>query len=99
MSFTAAILRQDTIYARFGTALADLGDLNKDGYPEVAISAPYGDQAGTVYIYSGTSQGVLSSSSHPKLSEERMWGWGGEPGLEFPCPGNRTWTITGITTF
>ena len=53
---------QQVPYARFGTALADLGDLDKDGYPEVAISAPYGNQAGTVYIYSGTSQGLLSSS-------------------------------------
>ena len=53
---------QQVPYARFGTALADLGDLDKDGYPEVAISAPYGDQAGTVYIYSGTSQGLLSSA-------------------------------------
>ena len=52
---------QEIPYARFGTALADLGDLDKDGYPEIAISAPYGQQAGSVFIYSGTPQGSLTT--------------------------------------
>ena len=41
--------------------MADLGDLNQDGYPEIAISSPYGQQAGTVFIYSGTSLGSLTT--------------------------------------
>jgi len=44
----------------FGFAMAVAGDLNKDGYPDVAISAPYGgkDQGGVVYIYFGAKDGI-----------------------------------------
>ncbi|CAH3176215.1 unnamed protein product [Porites lobata] len=47
----------------FGFAMAVAGDLNKDGYPEVAISAPYGgnDRGGVVYIYFTTKDGIETS--------------------------------------
>ncbi|XP_073235987.1 integrin alpha-8-like isoform X1 [Porites lutea] len=47
----------------FGFAMAVAGDLNKDGYPEVAISAPYGgnDRGGVVYIYFATKDGIETS--------------------------------------
>ena len=45
--------------SRFGSTLARLGDLNDDGYQDLAVSAPYEDQgAGCVYIYHGTAEGV-----------------------------------------
>ncbi|KAK2840461.1 hypothetical protein Q5P01_014201 [Channa striata] len=46
-------------YGRFGSAIAALGDLDMDGYNDVAISAPYGglDRNGLVYIYNGRPQG------------------------------------------
>ncbi|XP_028991957.1 integrin alpha-V [Betta splendens] len=52
-------------YGRFGSAIAALGDLDMDGYNDVAISAPYGGVArkGLVYIYNGRSQGPDSSPS------------------------------------
>jgi integrin alpha 8 len=48
--------------ARFGTALANCGDLNRDGYQDVAVGAPYDgpDQRGAVYIYMGRKHGGLS---------------------------------------
>jgi len=44
----------------FGYAMAVAGDLNRDGFPDVAISAPYGgkDQGGVVFIYFGTKDGI-----------------------------------------
>lgn len=47
------------VYARYGSAIAALGDLDLDGYNDVAISAPYGgpDHNGLVYIHNGRSQG------------------------------------------
>jgi signal transduction histidine kinase len=49
---------------RFGTAVAGVGDLNRDGFDDIAIGAPgptgpefRGDWPGKVYIYFGSSNG------------------------------------------
>lgn len=39
--------------SRFGSALAKVGDVNKDGNEDVAIGSPYEAAAGAVYIYFG----------------------------------------------
>ena len=44
---------------RFGHAIASLGDVNGDGFNDVAISAPYEDH-GNVYIYFGSASGLRS---------------------------------------
>lgn len=55
--------------SRFGMAIANLGDINKDGCEDVAVGAPY-EGNGVVYIYLGAPGGlstkpsqVISSSS------------------------------------
>lgn len=52
-----------TMRSLFGYAMAVAGDLNRDGFPDVAISAPYGgrDRGGVVFIYFGTKDGIESS--------------------------------------
>ncbi|KAJ8282403.1 hypothetical protein COCON_G00049220 [Conger conger] len=47
------------IYSRFGSSIAPLGDLDLDGYNDIAIAAPYGgpEQKGLVYIYNGRQGG------------------------------------------
>ena len=51
-------LKRPTIhnYARYGTALMDLGDMNNDNYGDFAVGAPYEDGVGAVYIYFGSSE-------------------------------------------
>lgn len=46
--------------ARFGTAIANCGDLNRDGFQDVAIGAPYDgpNNHGAVYIYMGRKGGL-----------------------------------------
>nr|WEL12720.1 integrin alpha 5 [Halisarca dujardinii] len=51
-------------YGRFGHAIKAMGDLNADGFNDVAISAPFGEgQSGTVYIYLGSQQGMMRTPS------------------------------------
>uniref|UniRef100_A0A3Q1C9D7 Integrin alpha-2 domain-containing protein n=1 Tax=Amphiprion ocellaris TaxID=80972 RepID=A0A3Q1C9D7_AMPOC len=47
-------------FSRFGTSLAPLGDLNQDGFNDMAIGCPYGgdDQQGLVFIYNGHAGGL-----------------------------------------
>uniref|UniRef100_A0A671V1X3 Integrin, alpha V n=1 Tax=Sparus aurata TaxID=8175 RepID=A0A671V1X3_SPAAU len=61
----AQVLTGSEKYARYGSAIAALGDLDRDGFNDVAISAPYGgpDHHGLVYIHNGRPQGPDPSPS------------------------------------
>lgn len=48
--------------SRFGFSMTALGDINKDGYIDVAIGAPYED-GGAIYIYLGGKNGLNSKHS------------------------------------
>ncbi|XP_022653764.1 integrin alpha-PS2-like isoform X2 [Varroa destructor] len=48
---------------RFGFAVAALGDINKDGFKDIAVGAPYGDHGGLVYIYHGGKSGISAKAS------------------------------------
>ncbi|TRY98881.1 hypothetical protein DNTS_009289 [Danionella cerebrum] len=47
------------IYARYGSSICSVGDLNMDGFNDVAIAAPYGGpfHRGLVYIHNGRPSG------------------------------------------
>lgn len=59
------MLTGSEVYARYGSAIAALGDLDMDGYNDIAISAPYGgpDHYGLVYIHNGRPGGPDPSPS------------------------------------
>ncbi|XP_057707526.1 integrin alpha-V isoform X2 [Corythoichthys intestinalis] len=61
----AQTLTGSQVYARYGSSVAALGDLDMDGYNDVAISAPYGGprHLGRVYIHNGGPQGPSPAPS------------------------------------
>ncbi|XP_037725112.1 integrin alpha-PS1 isoform X1 [Drosophila subpulchrella] len=58
--------------SRFGLALANIGDLNKDNCEDLAVGAPY-EGNGVVYIYLGSSQG-LNAKPAQKIQASELGG-------------------------
>ncbi|XP_008565757.1 PREDICTED: integrin alpha-8, partial [Galeopterus variegatus] len=52
-------------FGRFGSAVAHLGDLNQDGYNDIAVGVPFAgkDQRGKVLIYNGNKDGLNTKPS------------------------------------
>ncbi|XP_057267638.1 integrin alpha-4 isoform X1 [Pezoporus wallicus] len=54
----------DSYAARFGESIANLGDIDNDGFEDVAIGAPHEDDLkGVIYIYNGREDGITPSFS------------------------------------
>ncbi|KAH0628992.1 hypothetical protein JD844_010698, partial [Phrynosoma platyrhinos] len=71
-SRASAVLTGHQEFGRFGSAIAPLGDLNQDGYNDVAVAAPFGGKAqqGVVYVYNGQHDGL-----NPKPSQVLQGHW------------------------
>ncbi|XP_055976276.1 integrin alpha-7 isoform X1 [Sorex fumeus] len=68
----------------FGISLAILGDLNQDGFPDIAVGAPF-DGDGKVFIYHGSSLGVVEEPSQVLEGESvsvRTFGYSLSGGLD-----------------
>uniref|UniRef100_A0A4W4DWC5 Integrin alpha-2 domain-containing protein n=1 Tax=Electrophorus electricus TaxID=8005 RepID=A0A4W4DWC5_ELEEL len=52
-------------FGRFGSSIASLGDLNQDGFTDVAIGSPFGgkEEQGMVFIYNGYAKGLREKAS------------------------------------
>ncbi|XP_041797478.1 integrin alpha-8 isoform X1 [Chelmon rostratus] len=92
LSFSKPVALTGThTFGRFGTAIAPLGDINQDGYNDVAVGCPFGgeERGGRVLIFNGnrdvSTQGLL-------LSQELRAAWtprGSLPGYGFTLRGGQ----------
>uniref|UniRef100_A0A674K1C5 Integrin subunit alpha 4 n=1 Tax=Terrapene triunguis TaxID=2587831 RepID=A0A674K1C5_9SAUR len=58
------LVGSDSYAARFGESIANLGDIDNDGFEDVAIGAPQENNLeGAIYIYNGRKDGISSSFS------------------------------------
>ncbi|XP_068610851.1 integrin alpha-M [Brachionichthys hirsutus] len=64
---------------RFGSSIAVLPDLNRDGFSDLAIGAPLeNDGQGSIYIFHGEGRGKISLASSQRISANEV-----ESGLNF----------------
>ncbi|XP_018421764.1 PREDICTED: integrin alpha-8 [Nanorana parkeri] len=84
----AQVLKGTEVFGRFGSSIANLGDLNQDGYNDVAIGSPFGgeDRKGRVFIYNGNRNGL---NKDPSQVLEGSWASGTQPaGFGFTLRGD-----------
>lgn len=61
VSTTANRILSQAVGSRFGWTPANAGDLNGDGYSDIAVGAPPLAAEGTVYVYYGSATGIGSA--------------------------------------
>ncbi|XP_049862798.1 integrin alpha-PS1 isoform X1 [Schistocerca gregaria] len=54
--------------SRFGFAITNLGDINKDGFDDIAVGAPY-DGNGAVFVYLGSEKGIITEPAQVLRAE------------------------------
>ncbi|KAG7202815.1 hypothetical protein KM043_009972 [Ampulex compressa] len=55
---------------RFGSAIACLGDIDYNGYGDIAVGAPYAEESGVVYIFNGNSNGLSKKYSQKIIGSQ-----------------------------
>ncbi|XP_075974463.1 integrin alpha-PS3-like [Anticarsia gemmatalis] len=78
------ILGSQKSAAKFGSSIADLGDIDGDGFRDIAIGAPYEDDGiGAVYIYKGNTNGLNDNYlQRIQPSDARGFGWSIAKGVD-----------------
>ncbi|XP_072468429.1 integrin alpha-6 isoform X1 [Notamacropus eugenii] len=58
----------------FGIAVENIGDVNQDGYPDIAVGAPY-DGSGKVFIYHGSPSGINTKPTQVLEGKSQYFGY------------------------
>ena len=59
----------EAAYNNFGTSLGGTGDLNGDGFADLAVGASgFGSSSGKVYVFHGSAGGISGTASSPAFS-------------------------------
>ncbi|XP_055921034.1 integrin alpha-PS3 isoform X2 [Eupeodes corollae] len=63
---------------RFGSSISKLGDINRDGFNDIAVGAPFAGN-GTVFIYLGSAKGLREISSQQLSPGPITTTWSSKP--------------------
>ncbi|XP_048848068.1 integrin alpha-IIb isoform X2 [Brienomyrus brachyistius] len=74
-------------YGRFGSAIAPLGDVDQDGFNDIAVGAPFSHSEGRVFIFMGQADGLFSH--HRQVLQS--------PFQNLPTPAAFGFTLRGAT--
>lgn len=58
----------------FGISVKNIGDINQDGYPDIAVGAPY-DDLGKVFIYHGSASGINTKPAQVLEGQSPSFGY------------------------
>ncbi|CAH0564669.1 unnamed protein product [Brassicogethes aeneus] len=75
-------------FSRFGFSLASVGDINRDGFNDIAVGAPYENKGrGAVYIYLGKKDGVKGEPQIITHKRAKTLGYSLSGGLDMDSNG------------
>lgn len=64
-----AIVAGEATGSSFGAVVASAGDVNGDGFDDLAVGAPgFNGSTGKVYVFHGSASGVTSTAANPSFS-------------------------------
>nr|XP_055050439.1 integrin alpha-IIb [Misgurnus anguillicaudatus] len=97
-------------YGRFGSAIAPLGDINHDGFNDVAVGAPGAGEGGQVFIFLGHSDGLATQyaqvlkSPFQNLKDPAMFGFSLRGGTDIDDNGYPdlivgAWGVSKVATY
>lgn len=70
---SGSVLGSEHSGSRFGMSIASLGDVDGDGYDDIAVGAPWENEgSGVVYIYQGSVEGLKTRYAQRILMEKAL---------------------------
>ncbi|CAG5128049.1 unnamed protein product, partial [Candidula unifasciata] len=80
LELMATLVGSNTPGSRFGSAVANVGDLNLDHYEDIAVGAPYEEDSGVIYIFNGAKHGLFHKPSQRIVGKSlrkdlKSFGW------------------------
>ncbi|XP_076235049.1 integrin alpha-5 [Calliopsis andreniformis] len=68
--FEKQVIEGDISGSKFGFTITCLGDIDYDGFPDIAVGAPYEKQTGAIYIFNGNSNGIIKHYSQKIIGKQ-----------------------------